>query len=52
MAQSQDVFAIERTQSYKGCYHVLGGLLSPMDGVYPDLLRFKELAGPRLTVAA
>ncbi len=40
---SQDVIAIERTKEYNGLYHVLGGLISPMDGVGPDLLFIKEL---------
>lgn len=40
---SQDVIAIERTKEYNGLYHVLGGLISPMDGVGPDALFIKEL---------
>ena len=40
---SQDVIAIERTKEYNGLYHVLGGLISPMDGVGPDSLFIKEL---------
>ena len=35
--------AIERTAAYSGLYHVLGGALSPMDGVGPDDLRITEL---------
>ncbi len=38
-----DVEAIERTGSYQGLYHVLGGLISPMEGVGIDQLTFKEL---------
>jgi recombination protein RecR len=38
-----DVMAIERSRSFRGRYHVLGGTLSPMDGVGPDELRIKEL---------
>ena len=38
-----DVLALERTQSYKGLYHVLGGLISPLDGTYPESLRIPEL---------
>lgn len=39
----RDVLAIERTKEYKGLYHVLGGLISPMDGVGPEALYIKEL---------
>ena len=39
----QDVMAFERTKEYKGMYHVLHGLLSPMDGVGPEQLTIKEL---------
>ena len=39
----KDVTAFERTREYNGVYHVLHGLLSPMDGVTPDKLKFKEL---------
>jgi recombination protein RecR len=35
--------AIERTREFKGLYHVLGGALSPIDGIGPDDLRVKEL---------
>jgi len=38
-----DVLAIEKTGLFKGTYHVLGGLLSPIDGVTPDDLRIDEL---------
>ena len=40
---SQDVLAFERTKEYKGLYHVLHGLISPMDGVGPEQLHIKEL---------
>lgn len=40
---SQDVLAFERTREYHGLYHVLHGLISPMDGVGPDQLTIKEL---------
>lgn len=40
-----DVLAIERTRQYRGCYHVLHGALSPVEGVGPDDLRLAELAG-------
>jgi recombination protein RecR len=37
------VIAIERTHEFKGLYHVLGGALSPLDGIGPDDLKIKEL---------
>lgn len=40
---SQDVMAFERTREYNGTYHVLHGLVSPMDGVTPDQIKIKEL---------
>lgn len=39
----QDVMAFERTKEYNGTYHVLHGLLSPIDGITPDSLKIKEL---------
>ena len=39
----RDVIAIENTRQYKGLYHVLGGVISPMDGIGPDDLHTKEL---------
>lgn len=41
--QPDDLWAIERTESHKGLYHVLGGVLSPLDGVGPDSLRMDSL---------
>ena len=41
--QSQDVYPIERTSEFRGRYHVLGGALSPMDGVDEDDLHIAEL---------
>jgi len=41
--ETKDVWAIERTREYRGLYHVLGGSLSPMDGVGPEQLRMTEL---------
>lgn len=38
-----DVLALERTNEFKGLYHVLGGALSPLDGIGPDELRIREL---------
>ena len=43
VAEAKDIFALERTMAYKGRYHVLGGLISPMDGIGPAQLRVKEL---------
>jgi recombination protein RecR len=43
VAQPQDLMAIERAGGYRGKYHVLHGLLSPLDGVGPDDLRVAEL---------
>ena len=40
---ARDVAAIERTQEYKGTYHVLHGAISPMDNIGPDQIRIKEL---------
>lgn len=39
----RDIIAIERTKEYHGLYHVLGGLISPMDGIGPENLFIKEL---------
>ena len=41
--EPKDVVAIERTREYRGRYHVLGGALSPIDGVDPDDLKIAEL---------
>jgi len=41
--ESKDVLAIEKTREFKGRYHVLGGAISPIDGVGPESLRIKEL---------
>ena len=38
-----DILALERTREYKGLYHVLHGVISPMDGIGPDDLKIKEL---------
>lgn len=43
VAEPRDVSAIERTGAYDGLYHVLGGVISPMDHVGPDQLRIREL---------
>ncbi|MBX3311632.1 MAG: recombination mediator RecR [Microbacteriaceae bacterium] len=41
--EAKDVAAIERTRQYRGLYHVLGGAISPIDGIGPDQLRIKQL---------
>jgi recombination protein RecR len=41
--ESKDVVAIERTREFRGRYHVLGGAISPIEGIGPDQLRIKEL---------
>jgi len=41
--EANDVMAFEKTGEYKGLYHVLGGALSPLDGIGPDDLKIKEL---------
>ncbi len=41
--EPHDVLAIEKTNEFKGLYHVLGGALSPLDGIGPDELKIKEL---------
>jgi recombination protein RecR len=41
--EPHDVLAIEKTHEFKGLYHVLGGSLSPLDGIGPDDLKIKEL---------
>lgn len=43
VAEPFDVIALEKTSSYKGTYHVLGGLLSPLDGIGPEHLHIEEL---------
>ena len=43
VAEPRDIVALERVNEFKGRYHVLHGLLSPMDGVGPEQLRIKEL---------
>lgn len=43
VAEPRDVIAMEKTNEFKGVYHVLQGLISPMDGIGPDMLRIREL---------
>jgi recombination protein RecR len=41
--EPKDIVAVERTREYRGIYHVLGGAISPIDGIGPDDLRVREL---------
>ncbi|NLZ39578.1 MAG: recombination protein RecR [Firmicutes bacterium] len=41
--EARDVLAMERMREYKGLYHVLGGAISPIDGIGPEQLRIREL---------
>ncbi len=43
VAEPKDVMAFERTREYNGLYHVLHGVISPLDGIGPDQLKIKEL---------
>ena len=43
VAEPKDLVAIERSGVYNGKYHVLGGVISPLDGIEPESLRIKEL---------
>ena len=43
VADARDVIALEKTREYQGRYHVLGGLISPMDGMGPDQLYIQQL---------
>jgi recombination protein RecR len=43
VSETKDLIALERTKEYKGLYHVLQGLISPLDGIGPEDLRIKEL---------
>ena len=45
--ESKDVLAIEKTREFKGKYHVLGGAISPIDGIGPENLRIRELMARR-----
>jgi recombination protein RecR len=45
--EASDLWALEKTGEYKGLFHILGGVLSPLDGIGPDDLHMKELF-PRL----
>mgnify|MGYP001399269994 FL=1 len=43
VAESRDLLALERTREFKGLYHVIGGLISPMDGIGPEMLEISSL---------
>ena len=43
VAESRDLIALERTREYKGLYHIIGGLISPMDGIGPEMLEISSL---------
>ena len=43
VVQPKDIVSLEKTREYRGCYHVLGGLLSPLDGIGPEKVRIREL---------
>jgi recombination protein RecR len=43
VGDTRDVVSLERMQSYQGVYHVLGGVISPIDGIGPDQLHVREL---------
>lgn len=43
VSEPRDVIAMEKTNEYRGTYHVLQGVISPMDGIGPDMLRIREL---------
>ena len=43
--RAQDIVVVERTQEFRGRYHVLGGSISPIEGIGPEQLRMRELVG-------
>ena len=43
--RAQDIVVVEKTQEFRGRYHVLGGAISPIEGIGPDQLRMRELVG-------
>ena len=43
VAESRDLLALERTREFNGLYHVIGGLISPMDGIGPEMLEISSL---------
>lgn len=47
VAETRDLMAMERTNEFRGVYHVLQGVISPQEGILPDMLRIRELL-PRI----
>jgi recombination protein RecR len=45
VAEPRDLLAMERTNEFTGLYHVLGGVISPLEGIGPEMLRIRELIG-------
>ncbi|MCL5103359.1 MAG: recombination mediator RecR [Armatimonadetes bacterium] len=45
VSEPRDVVAMEKTNEFRGMYHVLGGVISPMDGIGPEMLKIRELLG-------
>ena len=43
VAETKDLLALERSKEFKGTYHVIGGLISPMDSISPELLEIRSL---------
>ena len=43
VAEPRDLLAMERTNEFRGRYHVLGGVISPLEGIGPEMLRIREL---------
>jgi recombination protein RecR len=43
VAEPRDLVAMEKSNEFKGLYHVLGGVISPMDGIGPEMLKIREL---------
>lgn len=43
VAEPRDLVAMEKTNEFRGMYHVLGGVISPMDGIGPEMLKVREL---------
>ena len=48
VAEPRDMIAMEKTNEFRGLYHVLQGVISPQEGIMPDMLRIKELI-PRMS---
>lgn len=48
VAEPRDLIAMENTHEYRGLYHVLGGVISPQEGIMPEMLRIRELL-PRVS---